>query len=147
MKTLEQIYNDYTSETLDGRDIYRLMKFVPEEDLLKIGIQLNDEYVGKHKSIAYTRRNVLRQLKNDVKFAFEKALSKRSLSAGIMHDVVLMWNWVLEDGLEDFDKDNYAQYSLPLFKATAVKYGWDNPIGDDNGNEFKYSADSDYYPE
>lgn len=26
-------------------------------------------------------------------------------------------------------------YGLPLFKATAVKYGWENPIGDDNGTK------------
>lgn len=40
--------------------------------------------------------------------------------------------------LEDFD--SYAMYGLPLFKATAVKYGFDNPIGDDTGAE-------DYYEE
>jgi hypothetical protein len=50
-----------------------------------------------------------------------------------------MWNWILDEGLEDFD--DYAQYGLPLFKATAVKYGFENPIGDDYGNEYKYSYD------
>ena len=35
--------------------------------------------------------------------------------------------------------DNYAMYGLPLFKATAVKYGWDNPIGDDTGEEDFYN--------
>lgn len=29
---------------------------------------------------------------------------------------------------------------LPLFKATAVKYGWDNPIGEDSGRERKYDS-------
>lgn len=37
------------------------------------------------------------------------------------------------------DKENYAMYGLPLFKATAVKYGWENPIGDDNGDEEFYN--------
>lgn len=55
-----------------------------------------------------------------------------------MFDVVLKWNRILEEGLEDWDEDDYAMYGLPLFKATAIKYGWDNPIGDDSGSESKY---------
>lgn len=142
MKTLEFIVNNYKSETLDGRDIIRLMDFIPEEDLGKIGITLKEEYVGKHEVKPFTRENVLEQLKQDVAFGFEKALDKRGISAGLMHEVVKMWNWVLEEGLEDFDE--YAQYGLPLFKATAVKYGFDNPIGEDEGNEYKYSSEADY---
>lgn len=37
-------------------------------------------------------------------------------------------------------KDDYGFYGLPLFKATAVKYGWDNPIGEDSGRERKYDS-------
>lgn len=37
-------------------------------------------------------------------------------------------------------EDDYAFYGLPLFKATAVKYGWDNPIGEDSGRERKYDS-------
>jgi hypothetical protein len=49
-----------------------------------------------------------------------------------------MWNWILEEGLEDFE--SYAQYGLPLFKATAIKYNFDNPIGDDYGDEERYAC-------
>lgn len=56
-----------------------------------------------------------------------------------MFGVVMSWNKVLEEGLEDWDEDNYRYYGLPLFKATALKYGFDNPIGDDYGDECKYS--------
>lgn len=55
-----------------------------------------------------------------------------------MHAVVCMWNWVLEEGLEDFDE--YENYGLPTFKATALKYGFDNPIGNDSGTEEKYQG-------
>lgn len=41
--------------------------------------------------------------------------------------MVLRWNQVLEEGLENYPEENYAM--LPLFKATAVKCGWENPIG------------------
>ena len=137
MKTLDFIIENYKSETLDGRDLNRLAQFVPKERLAKIGMSLKDESSEwNHKEL--TRENVLEQLKSDVEFGFEKALDKRGISAGLMYEVVSMWNWVLEEGLEDFD--DYAQYGLPLFKATAVKYGFDNPIGEDDGDEYKYSS-------
>lgn len=46
----------------------------------------------------------------------------------------------LIESLEDWDEDDYGFYGLPLFKATAVKYGWDNPIGEDSGRERKYDS-------
>lgn len=139
MKTLEQISTSYKSETLDGRDLHRLAQFIPEDMLPKFGLVIKDEFKGKHTAIPLTRENVLKQLQTDVAFGFEKALGKRGISAGLMYEVVRMWNWILEDGLEDFRQ--YAQYGLPLFKATAVKYGFDNPIGDDAGDEAKYSSE------
>lgn len=140
MKTLEQVAQDYKSETLDGRDISRLANFIPESQLKDFGVELKEEYVGKHKAKKFTRANILKQLKEDVAFGFEKALNQRGISAGLMYEVVSMWNWILEEGLEDFDE--YAQYGLPLFKATAVKYGFDNPIGNDTGSEYKYSSEA-----
>lgn len=142
MKTLEQVKELYKSETLDGRDLHRLMQFIPEDELIDFGIELKDEYKGTHQAIPFTKENILTQLEKDVDFGFEKALNKRGLSAGMMYEVVEMWNWILEEGLEDFT--DYAQYGLPLFKATAVKYGFDNPIEDDNGDEHQYSADYEY---
>lgn len=140
MKTLYEISKDYKSNTIDSRDLYRLTEFIPEDMLKEFGLELKAEFVGKHKVKKFTRDNILKQLKDDVDFGFEKALDQRGISAGLMYEVVSMWNWILEDGLEDFDE--YAQYGLPLFKATALKYGFANPIGNDNGNEFKYSADA-----
>lgn len=69
----------------------------------------------------------------------EEALDQRGISASLMFYVVLRWNQVLEEGLENYPEENYAMYGLPLFKATAVKYGWENPIGDDNGDEEFYN--------
>ena len=141
MKTIEQIINDYKSQALDGRDVARLAQFLTEEQLAIMGLKLKEEYVGKHEVNPLTRENVLLQLKDDVAFGFEKALNRRGISAGLMYNVVDMWNWILEEGLEGFEA--YAQYGLPLFKATAVKYGFNNPIGDDTGNEFKYSMEAE----
>ena len=146
MKTIDEILNNYKEwETvLDDRFGIRLTAFLTEEQCAQIGFTFKDEYKGKHQPKEWTRENILEQLKEDVAFGFEKALDKRGMSSGLMYDVVLKWNRVLEDGLENWNKDKYAQYGLPLFKATAIKYGWDNPIGDDNGDEYKYSAEADY---
>lgn len=100
------------------------------------------EKEGKWNStvVEFTRENVLKQLEEDVRFGFEKALNQRGISASLMFECVMMWNYILEEGLEDWDEDDYGFYGLPLFKATAVKYGWDNPIGEDSGRERKYDS-------
>ena len=148
MKTLEQIAQEYKDNTLDGRQTNRLSQFIPFNQLKDFGITPKEEYNSEEKwnesIIPFTKENVLKQLKEDVEFGFEKALNQRCISSSLMFEVVRFWNWVLEEGLEDWDEDNYAMYGLPLFKATAVKYGWDNPIGDDNGDEDKYSEYYDY---
>lgn len=145
MKTLEQVAELYKSQCLDGRDLNRLSLFIAEADLPKFGLSIKPEYVGTHAHRPWTREAVLEQLKEDVAFGFKKALDKRGISASFMFSVVMMWNWILEEGLENYDEnEGYAQYGLPLFKATAVKYGFENPIGEDEGNEYSYSADADY---
>ena len=140
MKTLEQVKAHYKTNTLDGRDITRLSRFLPLEDWEHFGLSLREGVSPEDvKQTPFTRENVLDQLREDVAFGFEKALNQRGISSSLMFQVVSMWNWILEEGLENFSEDNYAQYGLPLFKATAVKYGFDNPIGEDSGSEDKYS--------
>lgn len=138
MKTLDQILK-YKSSAIDERDIARLISFIPENRLDECGIELKDEFKGKHVAELLTRENVLKHLETDLAFAFEKALDQRGISAGCMYSVICMWNWVLEEGLENFDA--YAQYGLPTLKVTAVKYGFNNPIGDDIGCENKYASE------
>lgn len=138
MKSLEQVKEQYTSQTLDGRDLNRLAQFIPEDQLQYFGLQLMEDAKGTHTHIEFNRENILNQLKKDVEFGFEKALNQRGISAGLMFDVVRMWNWILEDGLENFDA--YPMYGLPLFKATAIRYGFPNPIGEDTGSEEKYES-------
>jgi len=142
MKTIEQIVA-YKSETLDGRDISRLAEYIPLEYWPKVGLTLREGVDPASVIIRpLVRENVLKNLANDLDFAFEKALNKRGLSAGMMYQVVKMWMWVLDDELADFEE--YAQYGLPLFKAVAIKYGLPNEIGEDSGDEFKYSAEAEY---
>jgi len=140
MKTIEFILDNYQSITLDGRDLYRLSQFLSVDHLSKVGCAIKDGVdPAEHIPIPLTRENVLAQLEKDVAFGFEKALNQRGISSSLMFATVSMWNWILEEGLEDWDSDNYAMYRLPLFKATAIKYGFTNPIGEDAGTESKYA--------
>ena len=141
MKTLEQIAGLYKSNCIDGRDLNRLCMFIPFDMLSQFGLEPKEGVTAEkwNKDVRpFTREEILKQLESDVDFGFEKALNQRGISSSLMFEVVKMWNWILEEGLEDWSDDNYAMYGLPLFKATAVKYGFDNPIGDDNGDESCY---------
>ena len=143
MKTLEQVIENYEDNTLDGRQTTRFAQFLTADRLPKFDLELEEGVTEEeyNKTVKpFTRENVLAQLQKDVEFGFEKALDRRGLSSSFMFECVRFWNWVLEEGLEDWDEDNYPMYGLPLFKATAVKYGWNNPIGDDTGDEGKYGS-------
>lgn len=123
------------SQCLDGRDYSRLCNYFPVEDWEKLGFSLKEgEKLPKAKP--FTKQNILKQLKGDLEHAFEKALDQRGISSSFMFEVIKMWMWVLEDTLQDWDE--YTMYGLPLYKATAVKHGFNNPIGEDYGNEDKY---------
>lgn len=143
MKTKEEIIENYGDWRvfLDDRFGARLCDFLGDDEVEKIGYSIKDEFKGKRTIKEWTRDNILAQLKSDVEFGFEKALNQRGISSSLMFEVVRAWNRVLEDGLEDWDSDDYAMYGLPLFKATAVKYGWENPIGDDTGREEHYQEE------
>jgi len=41
------------------------------------------------------------------------------------------------------DAHAYPNYGLPVFRATAVKYGFENRIGDDTGCEWQYADNWD----
>lgn len=138
MKSLEQVL-EYESMAIDGRDLARLLPFVNKDQLKKMGYRIPEEDNAKRIVVPYTEENVLKFLKNDLAFAFKKALDKRGVSSWFMFQVILMWMWVLDDPLAGFSYERYPQYGLPLYKAVALKYGFQNPIGDDAGTENQYS--------
>lgn len=127
------------SEALDGRDFHRLVEFFPVEQWELFGASLKEGCTPAPVR-PWTEDEIKKHLAGDVEFAFEKALGKRGISASMMFSVLKMWMWVLEDDLQHFSEDSYAQYGLPLIKAVALKYGFPNEIGDDDGDESEYST-------
>jgi len=136
MKTLQDILDNYKTYkvALDDRFGVRLCKFLTNEQAAQIGFSFKDGYVNT--PVPWTEENILKQLQKDVEFGFEKALNQRSISASLMYETVKSWCVVLENGLDTVD---YPMYGLLLFKEVAVKYGFDNPIGEDSGSEDKYN--------
>lgn len=129
------------SQCLDGRDYARLAPFFPVSDIEAFGLVLKEGAAWEPKP--WTREAVMACLEKDLAFAFEKALNRRGISAGLMREVIQMWLWVLDEGLPpEADDDDYAQYGLPLLKAVAIKFGLPNEIGDDRGDEHRYSSDA-----
>lgn len=122
----------------DGRDFTRLADFLPLSDWDALGVgPAEGADLANYEPKPWTEEAIIAQMKDDVAFGFEKGLNQRGLSAGAMWGVVCMWLRILEDELY---AQRYAQYGLPLFKAVAVKYGFDNPIGDDDGSEQTYAS-------
>jgi hypothetical protein len=142
MKTKEQILEAIKNgkepgDFLDRRDFSRLTIFFPVEDWKTFGFELKKGAKAPEPK-ELTRERVLHRLENDLEFAFEKALNCRGISSSMMYEVIKMWLWVLDDSLQDQPDEAYAYYGLPLYKAVALKYGFENPIGDDSGSEDKY---------
>jgi hypothetical protein len=130
---LRSIQEGRESQCLDGRDYFRLADFFDRElDWLILGVVLKEGVIPP-KRMEWSEENIKLRLKNDLAFAFEKALNRRGISALLMYEVVKMWLWILEDPLQHMKE--YAMYGLPLLKAVAVKYGFENPIGEMRGDE------------
>lgn len=142
MKALEQIIDAVRGGSLKSGcvDFSRLIGFVPVEHWSAFGFELK-EGSEPPETVPFTRDAVLEELKEDVALGFEKALGRRGISASLVYETVKMWLWVLDDELQDHDE--YPMYGLPLFKAVAVKYGFPNRIGDNDGDEHHYNCE--YY--
>lgn len=142
-QVLQEVKGGRTSaiEMIDSRDYARLCEFFPVEHWPVFGFTLKEglDPGAVKPPRPWTEEEVLSQLREDVAFGFEKALSQRGISASLMNAVVKMWLWILE--VPDFAHLGYAQYGLPLLKAVALKFGFPNEIGEDAGDEWRYSAE------
>ena len=122
MKSIEEILDNYSEyETfLDDRFGRRFADFLTDEQMLKIGYEVKDEFKGKRKIKEWTEENIISQLADDLRFGWEKCCDKRGISSELMENVVRSWCKVLENGLEDIE---YGWYGDNVFKTVAEKYG------------------------
>ena len=113
---------------IDGRDKARFSFFVPFDRF----DEFKDAGVSPEGSVTkedweklffkkWTEKNVLKQLESDARFGLEKAIDNRGLSAECMFDVVNMWCFLLENGLE---QHSYTNYGKSFFEDVLNHYGW-----------------------
>ena len=124
MKTIEEILKNYEEyrTPLDDRFGRRFSDFLTQEQAETIGWKPKEGCKWPEPK-EWTRENILAQLADDVLFGSEKAYDEHGISSGLMFDVVRKWNMVLEEGLENWP-DDYDDYGMSLFRATAEKYGF-----------------------
>ena len=133
MKTIEDILNNYDEyETcIEDRFGKRFIAFLTADPVEKLGFKFKSEEIkNSHQPIPFTEENILKQLKEDVEFGWEKACCERGISSSLMFEVVRAWCKVLGNEFCDWDEDVYRPYGKPLFKAVAAKYGWDLEMED-----------------
>lgn len=148
MKTIEEI-KAYSDENDMGDAFYGFIGFLSYEQIIDFDMEWTLDDGSNLKGISpeeynesvrsFSKENLLLLLEVLVKEGFKKALSKRSISAGEYNSGIKLLLWALEDDLHL--RRDYRCYGLPLLKAVAIKYNLPNPIGDDEGNEFKYDQD------
>ena len=127
MKTLEQVlagHNDAVKNSalaIQDRLGIRICQFLTEEQAKTIGFECKYGATWE-PPIPFTEENVLKQLKKDIEFGWEKACDHRGISSELMYEVVLGWCEILENEFADWD--DYSPYGTPLFIAVSKKYGF-----------------------
>lgn len=108
---------------IDNRDKGRFAEFVPFERIAEAGLEPVDGITkeGWGDTTEWTEENVLKQLKEDVKFGLEKARGQRGISVHAMFCCVNLWCHLLENGLAEI---GYTGYGVEFFEKVAEHYGW-----------------------
>lgn len=106
---------------LDRRFTKRFIGFLPTSEWENFGFK----YVGdeERKPKEWTEENIIEQLKEDVKFGYEKAVGERGISSELMAMVVNAWCKVLQNGLNLNGNDGW--YHMKQFTTVAKHYGWE----------------------
>lgn len=124
MKTLEYVkehIDEFEEDNfLDRRWTKRFIDFIPVSEWEKYGYKFTGE--KEPEIIEWTEENILKQLKEDVEFGYEKAVGERGISSELMAMVVNAWCKVLENGLNLDGNDGW--YHKEQFLVVAKHYGW-----------------------
>ena len=124
MKTLEEaiaFVKGLDDGAIDGRDALRFAAFLPFSRLGEVGA-VTEIAEEDWQALPWTEEEILRQLKADVEFGYEKGMDRRAISASCMFCVVEMWCELLENGIK-LDRE-IPDYGVSSFLRVANHYGW-----------------------
>ena len=119
---VKEHFDEFEKDTfLDKRFTKRFVEFIPTEELEEYGFQYTGE--EERTPTEWTEENILKHLKRDVEFGYEKAVCERGISSELIADVVNAWCKVLQNGLNLEGNDGY--YHIKQFTTVADYYGWE----------------------
>jgi len=110
-------------------DLKEYLSYEAVKPFLKEGVTEKD-WTHKPKD----RDSILKQMKDYMTFAWDKANNERGLSASRTMDHYTAWIWMLGDEEVDIfgNIQEYEFYGKPQLKAICDHYGWDD-VNDDDG--------------
>jgi hypothetical protein len=144
MRPLTELQQKIENGNINIAIIKYFEMFVPTETLhnVKYCVKLPEEEGVERVVTEWTKENVIAQLKVMTAEGFELAFSYRGLSSAWLGIALKTYLTLLEDGWEkkSAKRNNIdgGVYNLPLLKAIALKYGFENRIGDNDGDEDHY---------
>jgi len=98
---------------LDHRDINRLLAYLTLEEAQDTFDAFEDKTIQDWGDVKPWDIQVIKEhIESSLEFAFEKAFNQRGISSSLMHGVMRMWMWVIQDNdLADGDS-GYSDYGL-----------------------------------
>lgn len=109
---------------LDDRSLnYLLSYFTREEAADAFGdIVLAAGWVKWHEVKPWDEQTIMEHISSSLKFAFKKARDRCNTSAALMHGVMRMWMWIIQD--EELAEDDpwYDDYGLSCFCKIRDRY-------------------------
>ncbi len=128
MKTQEEIIKrikelkDSDMMGTERTDLTNYLEYSHAKEFLQGGVT---EEIWKEMKKS-TDEDVLKEMKEYIEFAWDKALGERGLSAGRSLSHYSAWIWLLDDGnFEEFTEcatNNYAMYGKPVLYWICKKY-------------------------
>lgn len=99
-------------ESLPGhRDINRLLPYLTYNEAKDIFGDIFDKQNWLITKL-WSEKTIMEDIRSSLKFAFEKALDQRGISSWLMHGVMRMWMWVIQDEELTRGDPGYSDYGV-----------------------------------
>jgi len=108
---------------LDNRDLNRLLLYLTQDETIDIfGDSLAARWREWHEVRPWNEQTITEHIRSSLDFAFEKALGQRSISSSLMHGVMRMWMWAIQDDELTKGDPYYDDYGLAYLYKIRDRY-------------------------
>ena len=108
---------------LDNRDLNRLLLYLTYDEAVDIlDSKIAIGWREWHEVRSWDEQTITEHIRSSLEFAFEKALGQRSISSSLMHGVMRMWMWVIQDEKLAEGELDYRDYGLAFLYRIRDRY-------------------------